>query len=116
MAVRGLGRRASWNEGTRTTDMIKRTRDRAAGGHRLTFVLPSNEPAGRVSVVGSFNDWTPGTHELRRRSNGTRSVSVPVRDGQTVLFRYLGEDGMWFDDPEADAITEVGGRIEVTPA
>jgi hypothetical protein len=26
---------------------------------RVTFALPLDEPTGRVSVVGDFNDWTP---------------------------------------------------------
>lgn len=93
--------------------MIKRARDRASGGHRLTFVLPGDEPASRVSVVGTFNDWTPGVHELRRRSNGTRSVSVTVPAGQQVVFRYLAENGVWFDDPDADAVTDAGSRVQV---
>ncbi len=90
--------------------MIRKT---AAGTSRkLTFVLPATEPAGRVSVVGDFNGWTPGVHELRKRSNGTRSVSVQVPKGSTVTFRYLGEDGVWFDDPEAQ-LTDDGGLLAV---
>lgn len=80
--------------------MIKLSSTRATGP-KITFVLPQAEPAGRVSVVGDFNDWTPGVHELRKRSNGTRSVSVAVPAGSTVTFRYLGEDGHWFDEPDA---------------
>ena len=70
---------------------------------RITFVLPQDDPAGRVSVVGDFNDWTPGVHTLVRRSNGTRSVRVAVEPGSSFRFRYLGENGRWFDDPDADA-------------
>jgi 1,4-alpha-glucan branching enzyme len=65
----------------------------------VTFVLPTEEPHGRVSVVGDFNDWTPGAHTLVRRSNGTRSVKVAVPAGGTFGFRYLAEGGLWFDDP-----------------
>jgi len=66
----------------------------------LTFVLPADEPQGRVSVVGDFNEWTPGMHTLVKRSNGTRSVKVAVPPGASYEFRYLGERGLWFDDPE----------------
>jgi len=69
---------------------------------RVTFALPDTEHAGRVSVVGDFNDWTPGVHPLRRRSNGTRSAVIRLPAGTPVEFRYLGEDGQWFDDPDAD--------------
>lgn len=84
--------------------MIKQTRGQKSTERKVTFVLPVAEPAGHVSVVGDFNDWTPGTHTLKRRSNGTRSVSVVVPSGSTVRFRYLGENGHWFDDPEAEAV------------
>jgi 1,4-alpha-glucan branching enzyme len=68
----------------------------------VTFVLPHNEPTGRVSVVGDFNEWTPGVHTLVKRSNGTRSVKVAVPAGAAYRFRYLGEDGHWFDDPQVE--------------
>jgi hypothetical protein len=68
----------------------------------LTFVLPKDEPTGRVSVVGDFNGWQPGVHTLVKRSNGTRSVRITVPRGETLRFRYLGERGHWFDDPSAD--------------
>ncbi len=66
---------------------------------QLTFVLPQDAPGGRVSVVGDFNEWTPGVHTLVKRSNGTRSVKVPVARGASYRFRYLAEGGVWFDDP-----------------
>jgi 1,4-alpha-glucan branching enzyme len=78
--------------------MIKR--EVKAGKVHLTFVLPQEQPTGRVSVVGDFNEWTPGRHTLVKRSNGTRSVKVTVDRGETYRFRYLGEQGHWFDDPE----------------
>lgn len=80
--------------------MIKQ--QRKAGGADVTFVLPEADPAGKVSVVGDFNDWTPGVHTLVRRSNGTRSVKVAVPAGVAYRFRYLAENGEWFDDPQVE--------------
>ena len=68
----------------------------------VTFVLPQDQPSGRVSVVGDFNAWEPGVHTLVRRSNGTRSVKVTVPAGGSFRFRYLGENGHWFDDPQVE--------------
>ena len=94
--------------------MLKQSRAPKNAGQRLTFVLPADDhPAGTVSVVGTFNDWTPGAHVLRRRSNGTTSTSITVPAGTTVHFRYLGENGHWFDDPDADLITEQGSHVQV---
>jgi hypothetical protein len=80
---------------------------------KVTFVLPAEQPAGRISVVGDFNEWQPGTHELLKRSNGTRSTSVEVTPGTTLCFRYLGPDGLWFDDPHAHRHDERGGVFSV---
>ncbi len=68
---------------------------------KVQLVLPDDVHDGPVSVVGNFNDWTPGVHKLVRRSNGTRSVTIPATPGDELRFRYLGSGGHWFDDPEA---------------
>ncbi len=84
--------------------MIKATRAGRDGSVRVTFALPADEPAGAVSVVGSFNDWNPFAHPLRRRANRTRSAAVTVQSGTTLHFRYLAEGGVWFDDETLPAL------------
>ncbi|GLY94847.1 isoamylase early set domain-containing protein [Actinoplanes sp. NBRC 103695] len=64
---------------------------------RVTFCLPADQPAGAVSVVGTFNDWQPGEHELKLRRDGTRTISLRLDPGR-YAFRYLGTGGVWFDD------------------
>ena len=83
--------------------MIKTSKPGRDGTVRVTFALPIDHPGGAVSVVGSFNDWNPYTHPLRKRANQTRSAAVTVRAGSTLHFRYLGEGGVWFDDETVDA-------------
>ena len=78
--------------------MIRLTR--RAKTVKVTFALPVHQTPGRCSVVGDFNDWQPGRHELRRRTNGTRSTSVTLPSGTRIRFRYLAENGQWFNDPE----------------
>jgi 1,4-alpha-glucan branching enzyme len=78
--------------------LIKTTGSGQDGTVRVTFALPADEPDGAVSVVGSFNDWNPFAHPLRRRANRTRSAAVTVPAGSTLHFRYLAEGGRWFDD------------------
>jgi 1,4-alpha-glucan branching enzyme len=80
---------------------------------RVTFVLPESAPAGRVSVVGDFNDWVPGTHTLIQRTNGVRSIAVSLPPGTVQRFRYLAEGGQWFDDPDADQLTHEGSILHV---
>jgi 1,4-alpha-glucan branching enzyme len=79
---------------------------------RITFTLPVNQPAGIVSVVGDFNDWSPGRHELRTRRNGMRTVSVILPPG-THRFRYLATGGVWFDDESADHIDQDGSLLRL---
>lgn len=80
------------------------------GKTRVTFRLPDHSRERVVSVVGSFNEWTPGRHILVGRKDGTSSVTVTL-DGGAHRFRYLGPDADWFDDPEADHLDHQGGTI-----
>ncbi|MFT3861359.1 isoamylase early set domain-containing protein [Micropruina sp.] len=84
--------------------MLKLTGSAKSAVRTITFALPSDHPAGKVSVVGNFNDWKPGAAPLKKRSNGTMSATVKVPVDYIVAFRYLGENGTWFDDPDADFI------------
>jgi 1,4-alpha-glucan branching enzyme len=78
--------------------MIKLSRN--AENVRVTFALPLDQTAVGCSVVGDFNGWQPGKHQMRRRSNGTLSTSVTLPRGVRVKFRYLGKNGHWFNDPD----------------
>lgn len=91
--------------------MIKRSRlfgDKT----RVTFCLPKEDPGGAVSVVGSFNDWEPGRHELKRRRNGERTVTLRLGPGQHH-FRYLATDGVWLDDDHADTVDQHGSQLHL---
>jgi 1,4-alpha-glucan branching enzyme len=79
---------------------------------RVTFCLPESQPAGQVSVVGDFNGWEPGRHELKPRRDGTRTVSVQLGPGD-YRFRYLASDGVWLDDEHADAVTVQGSHLRL---
>jgi 1,4-alpha-glucan branching enzyme len=88
--------------------VIRRSRVAKTGEIKLTFTLPQDQPSGDVSVVGTFNDWTPGAHRLVKRANGTRSATVTLPAGETVRFRYLAQGGHWFDEPDADVVDSEG--------
>ena len=93
--------------------VIKTSRPGRDGTVRVTFALPIDEPGGAVSVVGSFNDWNPFTHPLRKRANRMRSAAVTVQAGTTLHFRYLAEGGVWFDDESVPAQEGRGAAITV---
>ena len=53
--------------------VLKKSRSAASATCTLTFFLPTTALDGPVSVVGSFNDWTPGLHPLRDAPTGRRA-------------------------------------------
>jgi 1,4-alpha-glucan branching enzyme len=87
--------------------------DPTTSNARVRLVLPDDIHDGPVSVVGSFNGWTPGKHKLVKRTNGTRSVTLTVPAGQQLTFRYLGSGGRWFDDPDAAEVRSDGSVVYV---
>ncbi|NYI04161.1 isoamylase early set domain-containing protein [Allostreptomyces psammosilenae] len=89
------------------------TRTYMTGGKaRVTFRLPAGTPFEAVSVVGEFNAWQPGRHELVQRRDGTRSCTVTLSPG-AHRFRYLATGGVWFDEEQADLIDAQGSVIKL---
>lgn len=85
--------------------MVKKQTMKKTGETRVTFVLPSSDPRLPASVVGEFNDWDPMAHPFRKRTNGTYSVAVTLAPDRDYEFRYLGNDGHWFDDvPDGELV------------
>ena len=85
----------------------------SAGRRTLIFSLPADHhPA---SVVGTFNDWTPGLTLLSPAADGWISVSVEVDAASEQCFRYLGADGWWFDELDADLIDGRGSHVRAAP-
>ncbi|MFJ4776496.1 isoamylase early set domain-containing protein [Streptomyces sp. NPDC088762] len=70
---------------------------------QVTFVLPEDDPAGPVSVVGDFNHWNPAAHPLQSRGDGTRAVTVTLPSHSAHAFRYLASGDYWFNDEHADS-------------
>lgn len=98
--------------------MIRRTKSRTPNCVKVSFALPLDVAPKSVSVVGDFNDWDPAAHPLRKRSNGTRSVTIDLTEGSTVQFKYLAEDGDWFPERDADGVVvnewgEVNSRLDL---
>jgi hypothetical protein len=96
----------------------RREVEAVTGQQVVIFELAGDVHEGIVSVVGSFNQWTPGIHVLELQEDGQRNVTVPVEPDVDIHFRYLGSGGVWFDDPEAET-TEYGSilrRSETEPS
>lgn len=83
--------------------MIKKVNKRDSDRVKVTFVLPDDHPYGEdVSVVGDFNNWTPGEHRFVRRSNQTYSTNVLLSEDRQYAFRYYSEEKGWINEEDAD--------------
>ena len=90
--------------------MVKKQTVKKTGETRVTFVLPSSDQRLPASVVGEFNGWNPLAHPFKKRPNGTYSVAVTLAPGRSYEFRYLGDDGHWFDEvPDGELVTRHPG-------
>jgi hypothetical protein len=78
------------------------TKQPADEGARIavTFTLPVG--GGRVWVAGDFNDWDESATPLRPEGD-TCSATVVVLGGRCYGFRYVDEQGRWFNDDTADS-------------
>lgn len=92
--------------------MITRNQAKAAGAVLVTFTVAEDAVNGRtVCVVGDFNGWNPLRTPLDKQ--GARYTATVLLDpGRRYRFRYLCEDGQWFNDEAADAYepNEHGGN------
>lgn len=90
-----------------------RKESEADGLVAVTFLLPADHPSAPISLVGDFNDWTPGLNPMKQRPDGSLSTTVTLSAGSVAHFRYLGTEGDWFDDWDADDYDEHGGLVRV---
>ena len=83
--------------------MISKESTGQDGRVRVTFRLPANTWADRISVVGEFNDWdttaTPMTH---LRADADWQATVDLEAGRRYRFRYLLDGREWLSDWYAD--------------
>lgn len=91
--------------GTTVAAMIKR---QTLKGDKVKLTFSLRDEGVGIAVAGDFNEWDPSGAPLKKRSNGTRSYVIELPADGSVRFRYVDDDGNWFDDPEADAIEPNG--------
>jgi len=57
-----------------------------------------------VSVAGSFNNWNPKEHPMKKGRNGTWSTQLSLTPG-TYEYKFV-VDGSWQEDPRAEAYAQ----------
>ncbi len=86
--------------------MLKKKPVRGSDKISVTFETRAHAGAGKMSVVGEFNDWNPRRHPMRKRKDGAWSATVRLEPGQRYEYRFLVDESEWATDGEADAIVQ----------
>jgi 1,4-alpha-glucan branching enzyme len=69
---------------------------------KVTFKLPADLQIKKVSLCGDFNQWDPSRNPMLRRKDGSFSISVSLKTGETHRFRYYVDNEYWYNDDQAD--------------
>ena len=67
---------------------MKKTYTKTGKSCRVTFSLPAEVNAESVALCGEFNEWDPGKHPLKKRKDGSFSITISVKPGAEYRFRY----------------------------
>ncbi len=83
---------------------IKKEPVKSANLCKVTFRLPAEAAAnaGRVTIVGDFNNWSQVSTPLKKMENGDFIVTIELATGKEYRFRYLIDDQRWENDWHAD--------------
>jgi 1,4-alpha-glucan branching enzyme len=92
---------------SRVTETPARATAQAGGETVVRFELDA-PGAGRVALVGDFNDWDPSATPMHREARDNRwSVSLPVSRGRHV-YGFVVDRERWLPDPAAPRAPEDG--------
>ncbi len=64
--------------------------------------------AGKVNVVGDFNNWNASGDEMKKLKDGSFSHTVELETGKEYQFRYIADGASWFNDDCADSYVSSG--------
>ena len=83
--------------------MIRKRPSQKPGMMLVTFELPPQFWAERITLVGDFNDWDEKATQLRQdRDDGAWRVVTELETGREYQFRYLADGQDWHNDSSAD--------------
>lgn len=83
--------------------MLKKTTNPSGKTARVQFAVPAEVNAETVCLCGEFNDWDRDKNPMRKRKDGSFTLSLSLDAGRQYEFRYLLDGERWENDWEADA-------------
>jgi 1,4-alpha-glucan branching enzyme len=81
--------------------MIKKQTSKE-GTVQVTFELPASLLAGRVNLVGDFNDWDTAATPMSTGHSALWKATLQLEAGRRYRFRYLLDGKEWLNDWYAD--------------
>jgi 1,4-alpha-glucan branching enzyme len=71
---------------------------------KVTFELPpeATRDAGTVALAGDFNNWDTQGTLMKRRKDGSFSITIDLPARQEYHYKYLIDGGRWENDWNAD--------------
>jgi 1,4-alpha-glucan branching enzyme len=77
---------------------------------KVSFKLTKDQvkEAGKVNLVGDFNNWNESADELKPLKDGSFSQTLELESGREYQFRYLVDGETWINDEEADGYISSG--------
>ncbi len=95
--------------------MLKKNYTKTGKKCRVTFKYPNREQAASAALAGEFNGWSMTETPMKVLKNGSFSVTISLAAGKEYNFRYILNNEIWVNDPEADryALNEYGEENSV---
>jgi len=71
---------------------------------KVTFTLPAemSNGASTVHLAGDFNGWSINESPLKRKKDGSFSVTLDLEKDSEYQFRYILDQKIWENDDSAD--------------
>lgn len=83
--------------------MFKKSYSKTGKVCRTTFKYENPEQAQKACLAGDFNAWSADAQPMKKLKDGSFSVTLSLDAGKTYAFRYVLDDSIWVNDPEADS-------------
>ena len=88
---------------------IKKQYLKKDGVCKTTFSLKSdNEKIETVRILGDFNNWDRNCEPMKNNKIGGFSQVINLESGKSYQFRYLINNSVWEDEPDADTFVPNG--------
>lgn len=88
---------------------IKKQYLKEDGVCKITFSLKEKtQELENVRIPSDFNNWDTNCEPMKKLKTGGFSQTINLERGKTYQFKYLINDSVWANDPEADQFVPNG--------